>query len=979
MIDVRYNSEKLSYWVQLGRASIVVRNDVVAALNRMHAKYISLDDTGGWYILRYRWSEFVEWLRRLSLDHQLSYFPEALAMVQENPDYHREGKFQRTPEIPLVEVQKLLGIKAFPFQEEGILWGLMRTRMFFADATGLGKEQPTDTKVLTSLGWRELGALTTDHTVIGSDGQPKSVVGIYPQGIKPIFRLTFSDHSSVEAGLNHLWTMLYRVGGRQVYRELTLTTAQLIQKPKISMQWPDHRPTIVDLQKTTLYLPLLKAPVQFEPCTLPLPAYILGQLVANGYLHGTGIALTCNNNDWGSILSSLQKDLIQIGGTQVYGGARRVGLLNIRSVIHQLGLNVKSREKKIPEVYLRAAVSERIALLQGLMDGDGSISKIQNRLTYSTTNPHLASQVQDLVEGLGGIASSRPYDRTAENKPLEYQVRIRLPRGIEPFRVPRKAERYKPGKCAHPVRTLVSVTYTREAPSVCIAVDASDYLYTTEHCILTHNTLSALAISGTLLHRDLIDGILIICKPTHEVTWAHECRRMLPSLQSQDVAEISTATCRHAFEVHQNAKILVIPNNAVAKLFASYRDTPVRGKLSNVRWKCYVDVRKAWAKQNLALIIDEASEFRNTSTTKWRALEPHVWAFTRRIFLSATPAINDDERWWGPMHLLDRGALPMSEEALALRVGTKVGDAYNPYKVIERDPQAILEIQARLAPYVIRRMKEDCPELLHKLAVKPVFLRMSRASRLIYAYCCKTALKRLHPEGLRDIAQNAPYVNLAVDNPAMLRGRLGGTIETSLERWGLNDDTKTLYLDGYLKECIEDLNEKVVVYDTHPDTINALALRYQNYNPIIIHGSSEKNHRAKIRHEKIEVFNDLGSQHRLILLSAYAGGMGLNLQYGSRRLVFFTLPWNAEAFKQAVERVWRIGSIGECITQILCYVDTLDMTKLAVNLSRANRNDTFMAKGLTLTEIEKMFTGVPPEFLQDQGAQQYILDLLEKK
>src|SRR5690606_6764563 len=99
----------------------------------------------------------------------------------------------------------------------------------------------------------------------------------------------------------------------------------------------------------------------------------------------------------------------------------------------------------------------------------------------------------------GGIATMRTYVRT--DGEVNFTVRVRLPAGMNPFRVKRKARRYNPTGHWSLCRTIVSVEPSREVASVCIRVAAADHLYATEHCILTHNTTSAACSARALQER----------------------------------------------------------------------------------------------------------------------------------------------------------------------------------------------------------------------------------------------------------------------------------------------------------------------------------------------------------------------------------------------------------------------------------------------------------------------------------------------
>lgn len=70
---------------------------------------------------------------------------------------------------------------------------------------GSGKAQPLDAKLLTPTGWVRMGDIAVGDEVIGSDGRATRVLGVYPQGDRPIVRMRFNDGSSVECDTEHYW------------------------------------------------------------------------------------------------------------------------------------------------------------------------------------------------------------------------------------------------------------------------------------------------------------------------------------------------------------------------------------------------------------------------------------------------------------------------------------------------------------------------------------------------------------------------------------------------------------------------------------------------------------------------------------------------------------------------------------------------------------------------------------------------------
>ena len=70
---------------------------------------------------------------------------------------------------------------------------------------GTSKAQPLDSKILTSNGWKKMGEIKIGDKVLTPSGEESAVLGVFPQGEKDIYKVTFSDGSYTECCLEHLW------------------------------------------------------------------------------------------------------------------------------------------------------------------------------------------------------------------------------------------------------------------------------------------------------------------------------------------------------------------------------------------------------------------------------------------------------------------------------------------------------------------------------------------------------------------------------------------------------------------------------------------------------------------------------------------------------------------------------------------------------------------------------------------------------
>ncbi len=363
-----------------------------------------------------------------------------------------------------------------------------------------GRAQPVDTPVLTPTGFRAIGALRVGDLVVGSDGRPTPVLGVYPQGSKDVYRVAAQDGASALACAEHLWFVTTRDDRRHGKVGRVLETREMAG----------------DLRRAhyrRFELPLV-APVEFEPRDVPLDPYALGLLLGDGCITARttpefttadpelanalelalpGIELR-RKNDIGYVLR-------HISGSR--GGLRIAN--PVTTALRGLGLaGTRSTTKFVPGDYLFNSSAVRLAVLQGLLDTHGRPVRQAGRtcrVQFTTCSDRLRDDVLFLVRSLGGVA----YDRTrsAEGRPPggtadlpvfhrddSHVIDIRLPAGTQPFRLARKRKIYSATGGGRPMRYIDSIEPAGRTECVCIAVAADDSLYVTEDFLVTHNTLN---------------------------------------------------------------------------------------------------------------------------------------------------------------------------------------------------------------------------------------------------------------------------------------------------------------------------------------------------------------------------------------------------------------------------------------------------------------------------------------------------------
>jgi phosphate starvation-inducible protein PhoH and related proteins len=364
-----------------------------------------------------------------------------------------------------------------------------------------GRAQPVDQPVMTPFGWRPIGMLRIGDLVTGSDGRPTPVLGVYPQGEREVFRVTAQDGGSTLACGEHLWFVTTPDDRRHGEAGRVEMTRDMVGKLRRNHQ---HR----------YELPLVSAPVEMEIQPVPMDPYALGLLLGDGCLttSTTPSFATADPELVAALEDALDGvELVHRGGPDYVlrnSGGRRGGVIvtnPVTAILRRLGLaGTRSETKFVPPDYLLNGADVRLGMLQGLLDSDGGpVTQVGRtcRIQYTTCSPRLRNDVAYLVRSLGGVVTSRrrvaegrapgrAKGRDVPHRQDSFVLDIRLPAGVEPFRLSRKKARYDETGGGRPMRFIESIEPVGTMETVCIQVAAADSLYVTDDFLVTHNTLN---------------------------------------------------------------------------------------------------------------------------------------------------------------------------------------------------------------------------------------------------------------------------------------------------------------------------------------------------------------------------------------------------------------------------------------------------------------------------------------------------------
>lgn len=360
---------------------------------------------------------------------------------------------------------------------------------------GIGKDVNINTPILTMGGWVKAENIKIGDYLFGQDGNPTKVIGVYPQGILDKYEITFNDNTKTNCGLEHLWQVAKTMNKKTKEPKWHILSLREIIKDGVVRKYGNKI-------KSKWRIPLTQ-PVKFNKQEHIIDPYILGTLIGNGYLCGNVVEYIGSNEDTfiiDKIQNLIKDEEISFKDCTTKGQpCKHYKFINkhkeniFREEIVRIGLNVKSGQKFIPKEYMFDSIENRIKLLQGLMDTDGT-SKTRNRINYCTTSKQLVSDIIELIQSLGGMAWYHQYNRIGRvrkvknkeyiTKSIDYVVTICL-NEICPFSLPRKAKNWRKTSFN---KYIVSVKKIQPAQSVCFTVDNKEGLFLVENYIVTHNS-----------------------------------------------------------------------------------------------------------------------------------------------------------------------------------------------------------------------------------------------------------------------------------------------------------------------------------------------------------------------------------------------------------------------------------------------------------------------------------------------------------
>ena len=224
-----------------------------------------------------------------------------------------------------------------------------RQHFLILGTTGAGKASDINALVYTPTGWRRIGDLKVgDAVTTPFNSESATVTGVYPQGVRQLWQVTFKDGRTAEVDREHLWEIHHKHWNNEYKIIKTSEIHMLMKEGQMGFEV------------------IVSDPVDNMSENLPIVPYDLGR-----YLSGDEFAID-------------------------------------EYLVEKYELNNDAVYAFIPQQYLNGSFEQRISLLCGLCE---DLHIVNNKIIYQTTSSVLSDNIKKLVWSLGGLVETDKKNR----------------------------------------------------------------------------------------------------------------------------------------------------------------------------------------------------------------------------------------------------------------------------------------------------------------------------------------------------------------------------------------------------------------------------------------------------------------------------------------------------------------------------------------------------------------------------------------
>ena len=759
---------------------------------------------------------------------------------------------------------------------------------------GLGKALTLSTPILTVNGWKTHGTIEVGDLLVHPKGGTNRVTQVHAIRNEEVYELELKDGRVAECHHEHLWTVDVvsvvgsRTDGTRCERVVskTFTTAELMSRSY-------KRCALQRIER-----------IDYPEKQLPIEPYLLGALLADGFYshtNPTGAMLSYHADD--QFIYDKCAELLPAGckyaaNRYTSANGKQVYIIGIRPALDGLGLGATySGERFIPKEYLTASFDQRLALLRGLMDCDGSI-RSRNRKQYSTTSARLRDDIHELVVTLGGTTSvctnARP-DKP-DSATIEYNISITFV-DLNPFSLPRKADKVIPSTRDRVSTKIKDIRRTGRFEDMrCISTERADGLYIINDYMVTHNTTTTLhAIMRRKRAGEVKKVLLVAPLRVIQLTWRQEAEKWHDTHDLRFSNMTGTAKQRQ-MALFSNADIYMT-------------------NFESLGWLA-LQLQNYWINQGYEIpfemvVWDEISKMKRPESNRFKDFAPMIEHFKYTVGLTASPASNGLHNTWGQFYVLDAGKrLGNDYKQFQSRFFHKLSGDYGKWVAYENTRDMIIQQVSDITIEISAEGNLELPDF------QSIDIVVKLTPKLMKGYLKLESEFQVELESGEDVE---------VFNTQALASKLlqysSGVIYNHPDPEGRPDYRVEEFVHKIKDEALDDIivesgDEPILLAYNFSSERSRIMAKYPDAKCLT--GATEE--------DAIKIMAEFNSGSlKLCLVHPLSAGFGLNLQQACSTIVWYGIPYNLESYEQTNGRIQRQGNKSTHVKcfRILC-ADTMD-------------------------------------------------------
>lgn len=352
-------------------------------------------------------------------------------------------------------------------------------------------------KVYTPDGIKDWGDIKIGDRLYGTHGNVTVVTDIPFDQEADVYKITLRDGREIYASDDHIWNVM-RKNGKVVQR----TTTELLDNYALKRPKSCRVPSGIEHQ---YFIPANDG-VDFDKKDLPIDPYTMGVLLGDGCFRSSGyrnqVIITGVEDDIKHYASKIPYRIYKVSSDDMTWWIK----VDI-TYLYEAGLWMKkSGDKFIPDIYKYSSREDRLNLLRGLFDTDGSGIARTRAPQMTTTSERMCEDIEEIARSLGyncnSVKSRAGYKKDGEYIRCNDVYRITIYAGDEIYTLPRKKKLINSNSDESRKRKtcIVDIQYVGRCKCKCVTVDADDSSYLVGDFVQTHNCAKSYSLASIMSH-----------------------------------------------------------------------------------------------------------------------------------------------------------------------------------------------------------------------------------------------------------------------------------------------------------------------------------------------------------------------------------------------------------------------------------------------------------------------------------------------